>query len=136
MTEYTDKAVNYFKYKDVRNALVVGERYVSETKDDEGISEPIFLTITSKSKDGININTCESWKQLQNNKVIYRVDFAEKVEEATIFNEQQIHITPFNENLTYSKKSFIPSNNIQPLKAVAVKAEVSQVNITQAVKRR
>jgi hypothetical protein len=136
MTEYTDKAVNYFKYKDIRTPLTVGERYITEAIDDEGIRTPLFFIITHKTKEGVDICICESWKELRDNRVIYQVDFAEQVEEATISNEELIHITQFEENLTYySKNTFIPSNNIQlptPLKAEAVKAEVSQVNITQA----
>jgi hypothetical protein len=60
MTEYTDLSVNYFKYKDTRILLTIGERYVSEAIDDDGMSEPIFFTIVSKSKHGINVSICES----------------------------------------------------------------------------
>jgi hypothetical protein len=116
MEQYNDKAVNYFEHRANRTPLTVGERYITEARDDEGIAEPLFFTITSKTKHGINVSICESWQELQDNRVIYRVDYAEQVEEATISNEQLIHITPFNENLTYySKKTFIPSNNIQSL---------------------
>ena len=100
INEYKDKAIDYFKFKDVRNNLSIGNKYFLLIEDEENHlrNEPLFFILKEKTRDGIIVNSYASFSLLSpgSDKIIFEGDFTDPVEELFIANDSLDFIRPMS----------------------------------------
>ena len=102
LDEYEEKATEYFTYKEVRNALIIGNKYFLLVKDEKNEirNASLFFILKNKIKEGIEIMSYASYTTLSpTGKVIYEADYKDEVEELFIRNESLKLIIPHDESI-------------------------------------
>ena len=97
LDEYEDRVTEYFKYKEVRNTLTIGNKYFLQIKDEENEirNVPLFFVLKDKIKEGIEVVSYASYTKLSpKGKVIYEADYTDEVEELFIGNESLRLVIP------------------------------------------
>jgi hypothetical protein len=100
--EYKDKAIEYFKYNNVRSTLTIGDQYFLLIVDNENPARtaPLFFILKEKIKEGVEVKAFGSYTTLSTiGETRYEADFTDEIEQIFINNSDLKYIEPYKEEL-------------------------------------